>query len=181
LQVLCGQLLVPDDIYIVDPELHSRLSKFSSIAAAHAEAADMSEVCDPSSLLFSGCPVDELGLTMTVPGYDDLEMVPGGSDIGVTTFALLSLSFTCHLHIVHPKLFVGVQQPRKCAAPTARRLLPPSKYLKFVQPAAAIRRSKRAFFYLSQPRAAAASSAAATAGAVCSVGGKATTSTYTCI
>jgi E3 ubiquitin-protein ligase TRIP12 len=84
LQVLCGQLLVPDDIYIVDPELHSRLSKFSSIAAAHAEAADMSEVCDPSSLLFSGCPVDELGLTMTVPGYDDLEMVPGGSDIGVT-------------------------------------------------------------------------------------------------
>ena len=38
----------------------------------------------PSSLLFNGCPIADLGLTFTVPGYDALEMVPGGSGVDVT-------------------------------------------------------------------------------------------------
>lgn len=88
-KVLCGQSLVPDDIYFIDPELHSRLCKFSAIAVAHAQALEMSDAFDPSSLLFNDCPVDELGLTMTVPGYDDLEMVPAGSGINVTLDNLL--------------------------------------------------------------------------------------------
>jgi hypothetical protein len=88
-KVLCGQSLVPDDIYILDPELHSRLCKFSAIAAAHAQALEMSDAFDPSSLLFNDCPIDELGLTMTVPGYDDVEMVPSGSSINVTLDNLL--------------------------------------------------------------------------------------------
>ncbi len=82
--MLCGQSLVPDDILSIDPELHERLSKLSAIAAAHAQALDMSDAFDPSSLLYRGCPVDQLGLTMTVPAYDDLELVPGGSGIDVT-------------------------------------------------------------------------------------------------
>jgi hypothetical protein len=75
---------VPDDIYSIDPELHERLAKLSAIAAAHAQALDMSDAFDPSSLLYCGCPVDQLGLTMTVPAYDDLELIPGGSGIDVT-------------------------------------------------------------------------------------------------
>ncbi len=83
--MLCGQSLVQGDIYTIDPELHSRLNKFSAIATAHSKALEMSdESFDPNSALFEGCPIAELGLTFTVPGYENLDMVPGGSSIDVT-------------------------------------------------------------------------------------------------
>jgi E3 ubiquitin-protein ligase TRIP12 len=34
--------------------------------------------------LFSGCSIEELGLTFTLPSYDHIEMIPGGSYIQIT-------------------------------------------------------------------------------------------------
>jgi hypothetical protein len=82
-QVLCGQSLGPDDLYILDPELHARLLKLSAIATAHAQSADAADCSDQSCLLFDGCPVSELGIAFTVPGYDAVEMIPGGSSVDV--------------------------------------------------------------------------------------------------
>ncbi len=75
---------MPDDLCIIDPELHSRLCKFSAIAAAHAQALEMSEEFEPNSLLYEGCSIEDLALSFTVPGYDNLDMVPEGSAISVT-------------------------------------------------------------------------------------------------
>ena len=44
----------------------------------------MSEEFEANFLLFDGCSIGDLALTFTVPGYDDLDMVPGGSGISVT-------------------------------------------------------------------------------------------------
>ncbi len=83
-QVMCGQSLAPDDLHILDPELHSRLCKLSAIAAAHSQAIETAAAIDPVLLLFDGCSVNELGLSFIVPCCEDVEMVAGGSSVEVT-------------------------------------------------------------------------------------------------
>lgn len=88
---MCGQSLSPDDLYILDPELHSRLCKLSAIAAAHALVADSAAAAEPESLLFDGCPISDLGLTFTVPGYENVEMMAGGSNVEVKTLVVTEI------------------------------------------------------------------------------------------
>jgi hypothetical protein len=83
LKVLCGQPLAPDDLVILDPELHARLCKLSAIASAYAHAIDTCATIDSASLLFDGCPISELGLTFIAPGCEGVEIIPGGSSIEV--------------------------------------------------------------------------------------------------
>ncbi|KAJ1486132.1 hypothetical protein T484DRAFT_1790788 [Baffinella frigidus] len=75
LRTLVGQKLCFQDLAAVDPTLFATLAKMKAVAA---------EATAGAPVLIDGCPVEDLCLDMTLPGYPDIELVPGGKSVAVS-------------------------------------------------------------------------------------------------
>jgi E3 ubiquitin-protein ligase TRIP12 len=89
---LLGAELGMDDLSELSPQLARSLGQLAAIARertrllATCEAGrsvlDVAE--DISNLTLHGCPIDQLGLDFTLPGFPEMELVLGGKDKEVT-------------------------------------------------------------------------------------------------
>eukprot|EP01017_Pseudomicrothorax_dubius_P017697 TRINITY_DN19876_c0_g1_i2.p1 TRINITY_DN19876_c0_g1~~TRINITY_DN19876_c0_g1_i2.p1 ORF type:complete len:393 (+),score=87.06 TRINITY_DN19876_c0_g1_i2:64-1242(+) len=66
------------DIALVDRELGEVILELSAISHHKRQGAP------PEQLLFKGVPIEDLGLTFTFPGYDEIDIVPNGISKAVT-------------------------------------------------------------------------------------------------
>ncbi|KAK6633232.1 hypothetical protein RUM44_003833 [Polyplax serrata] len=73
-----GSLYLPDLIYVA-PQIHQTLAKLQKFVWRKASDKNSASDCDEI-----GCSIEDLCLTFTVPGHQDLELRKGGKDILVT-------------------------------------------------------------------------------------------------
>lgn len=73
-----GSLHLPDLVYVA-PQIHQTLAKLQSFLWRKTSEENSVSDCDEI-----GCSVEDLCLTFTVPGHQDLELRKGGKDIVVT-------------------------------------------------------------------------------------------------
>jgi len=71
----CPQIIdfEPQDIGLVDPQLFKTLCKLQEALRLYTETHQ-------TPVQIDGCDIADLGLAMTVPGYDTIELCPGGTD-----------------------------------------------------------------------------------------------------
>lgn len=69
------------DIATFDPQLGHTLERMQASLAQHQVSHTTTS---PPPLTVDGVPLADLCLTFTLPGYPDLELTPGGSDVDVT-------------------------------------------------------------------------------------------------
>jgi len=90
---LLGAELGLDDLRELSPQLarslgqlealaHERTQLLATVGAEGRSAEEISEAV--AGLTLHGCPVDQLGLDWTLPGFPEYELVPGGKDKEVT-------------------------------------------------------------------------------------------------
>lgn len=72
------------DLGKINSHLQSILNDFQSIANIYSKKNQNLEAdIDPELLSYNGVAVEDLCLAFTLPGYDTLELVPGGKSIEV--------------------------------------------------------------------------------------------------
>jgi len=86
--LLCCELGL-EDLHDLSPQLFRSLHQLQALASersrllrAGGKPAEVAAAV--ASLTLHGCPVDQLGLDFTLPGFPDFELKPGGADVDVT-------------------------------------------------------------------------------------------------
>lgn len=82
------------DLAHVCPDVHRTLVRLQEVVR-QKEAVEKDESLRPhekaqliDSLGLDGCPISDLGLVFELPGYENIELRKGGSDISVTVYNL---------------------------------------------------------------------------------------------
>ncbi|XP_059479777.1 E3 ubiquitin-protein ligase TRIP12 isoform X2 [Neocloeon triangulifer] len=108
-RVLLGEqnmLSLPDLVH-VSPSVHATLARLQPLARQHINierdqalgVVQKKEAQD--KLALDGCPVADLGLDFTLPGYPNVELKKGGKDLAVTIHNLdLYIKLVCHWFLV---------------------------------------------------------------------------------
>lgn len=73
-----GSLHLPDLVFVA-PQIHQTLAKLQNYLWRKKSGKSCVSDCDEI-----GCSIEDLCLTFTVPGHQDLELRKGGKDILVT-------------------------------------------------------------------------------------------------
>ncbi|XP_033337253.2 E3 ubiquitin-protein ligase ctrip isoform X1 [Megalopta genalis] len=86
--------LTVSDLAYVSPEVHRTLSKLQEVVR-QKESMEKDQTLRPhekaqliESLSLDGCPIVDLGLVFELPGYENIELRKGGSDIPVNIYNL---------------------------------------------------------------------------------------------
>ncbi|RZF46921.1 hypothetical protein LSTR_LSTR013233 [Laodelphax striatellus] len=100
------------DLRHVAPDVYKTLVRFQALVrqrdaiAADATLSQDARRTQMDALTLDGCPIEELGLDLTLPGYPQIELRKGGKDIAVT---IHNLDEYCKL-VTHWYLIEGVSR-----------------------------------------------------------------------
>ncbi|CAB3366687.1 Hypothetical predicted protein [Cloeon dipterum] len=104
-RVLLGEqsMLSLPDLAFVTPSVHTTLARLQPLARQYANIdkdsalSAMQRKESQEKLTLDGCPVADLGLDFTLPGYPNVELKKGGKDANVTIHNLdLYIKLVCH-------------------------------------------------------------------------------------
>nr|XP_024215138.1 E3 ubiquitin-protein ligase TRIP12 isoform X1 [Halyomorpha halys]XP_024215139.1 E3 ubiquitin-protein ligase TRIP12 isoform X1 [Halyomorpha halys] len=104
------------DLAHVVPSVHRTLVRLMSVVAQFNEVSSSSVFSEDEkktrieALVLDGCPIENLGLDFTLPGYPQIELRKNGRELNVTPYNLESY---CKL-VVHWFLVEGVQRQMEC-------------------------------------------------------------------
>eukprot|EP00899_Mesostigma_viride_P024617 jgi/Mesvir1/533/Mv11394-RA.1 len=91
-KLMLGEELDLFDIRGFDPSLGANLEEMEALVDARRQKADEARATGTppptEPLLLRGCPIEDLCLDFTLPGYPEYELKPGGRDITVTSATL---------------------------------------------------------------------------------------------
>ncbi|CAK9822921.1 E3 ubiquitin-protein ligase TRIP12 [Anthophora retusa] len=117
------------DLAHVCPDVHRTLSRLQEIVR-QKEAIEKDQILRPhekiqliDSLNLDGCPISDLGLVFELPGYENIELRKGGSDIPVTSY---NLDQYIKL-VVHWFLYEGIFRQMEAFREGFESVFPPSQ------------------------------------------------------